>query len=213
MGEPTGQIQVPADFAAWAKALPENARKRLSILELRQIWEPIARLERELEQATNGGDSLVDGMVCIGTGRLQKLIAAEAELEQARRTVTDVMTALESHGVELCDDTSKCPTYYDVCNCQYENPGDAIRKLNRLVKESKSRLALVKQHRPHAPGCPALVCQAETLWANGVVFRCGETKADHDLVLDPQDGCASDRHDFQPGKCCGIEGGCWGGGE
>ena len=35
------QLIVPTDFNEWCATLPPNARKRLSIHELRQIWEPL----------------------------------------------------------------------------------------------------------------------------------------------------------------------------
>ncbi len=50
MSEITGVSAVPHDFAEWAKSLPEAARRKLSIHDLRQIWEPMrAALAAERE--------------------------------------------------------------------------------------------------------------------------------------------------------------------
>ena len=43
------ELQVPGAFAAWVKTLPDAARKRLSIHDLRQIWEPMRWRDAETE--------------------------------------------------------------------------------------------------------------------------------------------------------------------
>ena len=42
------KLQVPDAFMEWVRGLPERARERLSIHDLRQIWEPMRDLQAEL---------------------------------------------------------------------------------------------------------------------------------------------------------------------
>lgn len=46
--EETSALIVPDRFAVWCKKLPANARKKLSLHELRQIWE-LSQKERSQE--------------------------------------------------------------------------------------------------------------------------------------------------------------------
>ncbi len=41
MNKATSELHVPDEFRAWVQSLPPAARQKLSIHELRQIWEPM----------------------------------------------------------------------------------------------------------------------------------------------------------------------------
>ena len=48
--ETSGVLTVPEEFSAWAKTLPTTVRQRLSIHDLRLLWEPIIKNRRLVEE-------------------------------------------------------------------------------------------------------------------------------------------------------------------